>query len=56
MAPDATPAAVAPQRADREGLLPLDSSLELFVTMTDARGHRRYLPIGNATWVANRWW
>ena len=22
-------------------------SLELFVTMTDARGHRRYLPIGN---------
>jgi patatin-related protein len=47
MAPDATPAAVAPERADREGLLPLDSSLELFVTMTDARGHRRYLPIGN---------
>jgi patatin-related protein len=44
MAPDATQASVAP---DREGLLPLDSSLELFVTMTDARGHRRYLPIGN---------
>ena len=33
--------------ADREGLLPPTSSLELFVTMTDARGHRRYLPIGN---------
>jgi patatin-related protein len=47
MAPAATPAAVAPERADREGLLPPTSSLELFVTMTDARGHRRYLPIGN---------
>jgi patatin-related protein len=47
MAPDATLAAVAPERPDREGLLPPDSSLELFVTMTDARGHRRYLPIAN---------
>jgi patatin-related protein len=47
MAPDSTQAAVAPSRSDREGLLPPTSSLELFVTMTDARGHRRYLPIGN---------
>jgi patatin-related protein len=48
MAPDARPAATAAGHgADREGLLPPDSSLELFVTMTDARGHRRYLPIGN---------
>jgi patatin-related protein len=47
MAPDATPAAVAPERPDRERLLPPTSSLELFVTMTDARGHRRYLPIAN---------
>jgi patatin-related protein len=47
MAPDSTHAAVAPSRPDREGLLPPTSSLELFVTMTDARGHRRYLPIGN---------
>jgi patatin-related protein len=46
MAPDATPAAVAPE-PDRERLLPPTSSLELFVTMTDARGHRRYLPIAN---------
>ena len=29
------------------GCCPWTSSLELFVTMTDARGHRRYLPIGN---------
>jgi patatin-related protein len=47
MPPDSTWAAVAPERPDREGLLPPTSSLELFVTMTDARGHRRYLPIGN---------
>ena len=47
MAPDSTQAAVASSRSDREGLLPPTSSLELFVTMTDARGHRRYLPIGN---------
>jgi patatin-related protein len=50
MAPPAistTSAAIAPERPDREGLLPPTSSLELFVTMTDARGHRRYLPIGN---------
>jgi patatin-related protein len=46
MEPDSTQAA-APSGADREGLLPPTSSLELFVTMTDARGHRRYLPIGN---------
>jgi patatin-related protein len=43
----ATSAAIAPERPDREGLLPPTSTLELFVTMTDARGHRRYLPIGN---------
>jgi patatin-related protein len=50
MTPNATSttsAAVAPERPDREGLLPPTSSLELFVTMTDARGHRRYLPIAN---------
>src|SRR5215218_4062800 len=47
MPPDSTWAAVAPERPDREGLLPPTTSLELFVTMTDARGHRRYLPIGN---------
>src|SRR5215207_5216126 len=50
MAPPAispTSAAIASERPDREGLLPPTSSLELFVTMTDARGHRRYLPIGN---------
>jgi patatin-related protein len=47
MPPDSTWAAVAPERPDREGLLPPTSSLELFVTMTDARGHRRYLPIAN---------
>jgi patatin-related protein len=47
MASDSTQAAVAPSRPNREGLLPPTSSLELFVTMTDARGHRRYLPIGN---------
>jgi patatin-related protein len=49
MAPPAisTTSAAAPERPDREGLLPPTSSLELFVTMTDARGHRRYLPIGN---------
>ena len=42
------PARPRSPRAGRPGgLLPLDSSLELFVTMTDARGHRRYLPIGN---------
>jgi patatin-related protein len=47
MAPASTPSAEVPQAPDREGLLPRTSSLELFVTMTDARGYRRYIPIGN---------
>lgn len=49
-----TPASTSPAAAsdgsdgsDREGLLPRTGALELFVTMTDARGHRRYLPVGN---------
>jgi patatin-related protein len=47
MAPAATPSAATPEGSDREGLLPPSGSLELFVTMTDERGHRRYIPIGN---------
>jgi patatin-related protein len=34
-------------RAPRGSLLPESMSLELFVTATDVRGHRRYIPITN---------
>jgi len=47
MTPGSTPPAAVPDGPDREGLLPRTGSLELFVTMTDARGHRRYIPVGN---------
>jgi patatin-related protein len=47
MAPASTPPADVPETPDPEGLLPRTGSLELFVTMTDARGYRRYIPIGN---------
>jgi patatin-related protein len=43
-----SPALVGPQTSNQDRLVPPTSSLELFVTMTDARGHRRYLPIGNS--------
>ena len=47
MTPGSTSPAAASDGSDRESLLPRTGALELFVTMTDARGHRRYIPIGN---------
>jgi patatin-related protein len=43
----ATHAAQGDRPAAPRSLLPEGMSLELFVTATDARGHRRYLPISN---------
>jgi patatin-related protein len=47
MTPGSTSLAAASDGSDRKSLLPRAGSLELFVTMTDARGHRRYIPVGN---------
>jgi patatin-related protein len=47
MTPASTLPAAASDGSDRTSLLPRTGALELFVTMTDARGHRRYLPVGN---------
>jgi patatin-related protein len=44
---DALSAMESANTAEREGSLPPTDSLELFVTMTDFRGQRRYIPIGN---------
>jgi patatin-related protein len=41
------PAAQGDRPAPPKSLLPEGMSLELFVTATDVRGHRRYLPISN---------
>src|SRR5206468_10483139 len=41
------PAAQGDPPAAPRSLLPEGMSLELFVTATDVRGHRRYLPISN---------
>ncbi len=43
----AAPAPQGERPAAPRSLLPGAMSLELFVTATDVRGHRRYLPIGN---------
>ena len=43
----AAPAARGDQPGVRTSLLPEAMSLELFVTATDVRGHRRYLPVSN---------
>jgi patatin-related protein len=45
--PGAPGAAPGSQQETRRSLLPPAMSLELFVTATDVRGHRRYIPITN---------
>jgi patatin-related protein len=48
------PAAQSDRPAASKSLLPEATSLELFVTATDVRGHRRYLPISNRVAVGDR--
>jgi patatin-related protein len=48
------PAAQGDRPAAPRSLLPEGMSLELFVTATDVRGHRRYLPISNRTTDGDR--
>src|SRR5215204_2985273 len=46
MTPGSASPTAASDGSDRKSLVPRTGSMELFVTMTDARGHRRYIPVG----------